>query len=155
MANKYYQQRPDRSPLADTGLLIALTVTVVTVIKLLMYGITYVSVIWLAITLVYVVSTTMTSANSAVRKGMTIFYMCVSTLAFFAAFVYDKPIRPKTELNIGSNIDNINFEDENADAEDEEIKVETPKPVVVETDNIVHEDASTFEEVSNNPVEEE
>lgn len=155
MASKYYAQHPERSPLADTGMIIALAVTIVTVLKLLMYGITYVSVLWLTITLVYILSTTVTDANSSIRKGMTVFYICVSVIAFFAAFSYDKPIKPKTESNMKADGDDEFVTNDEEEQTEEEIKVETPKPVVVETDNIVQEDASTFEEVSPNlPTEE-
>lgn len=155
MASQYYAQHPERSPLADTGMIIALAVTIVTVLKLLMYGITYVSVLWLTITIVYILSTTVTDANSSIRKGMTVFYICISTIAFFAAFSYDKPIKPKTESNMKADRDDGFVTDDQDEQNEEEIKVETPKPVVVETNNIVQEDSSTFEEVSTNVPSEE
>ncbi len=146
MANNYYDQHKERNPLSDVGMTVALAVTVVTLIKLLMYGLTYVSVIWLFITLLYILSTTVSNSWSKVSKFFTISYLLISAFAFYAAFVYDLPVLPKTESHIKADTEGY-FNTENDD--NSNVVVETPKPVAVETDNIVPEDESTFEETSN------
>lgn len=144
MASSYYKQHPERSPFADAGLVIALAVTIVTVIKLLMYGLTYVSLIWLAVTLLYVAIAAATTGNSKVRHFFTSFYMLFSLVAMVAAFTYDNPIKPKKESDIGK-LQEEYFQQ--SSEEEDPVIIETPKPVAVETD-VVKEDESKFEEVA-------
>jgi len=141
MANKYYEQHRERSPLADVGMTVAFSVTVVTLLKLVMYGLTYVSIFWLLIALLYILSTTLSLPNSSTRKALTICFLLVSTVGLYASFFYDKPVLPKTESNIKGTIDDLKLNENN----NSDVIIETPKPVVVETDNIVQEDESTFE----------
>lgn len=142
MAGKYYQQHPERSHFADAGLMVALAVIVVTVIKLALYGITVVTLAWLAIALIYMLVAAATKPRAALRTGFTAFFMVVSMVAVVASFLYDYPISPKRESNIKAEQEE-NIKNDN----NRKIKVETPKPVPVETD-VVSEDASKFEEVS-------
>jgi energy-coupling factor transporter transmembrane protein EcfT len=123
---------------------VALAVTIITLIKLLMYGLTFVSIIWLFITLLYILSTTFSNPWSNARKFLTVLYLFISVVAFYAAFVYDLPVLPKMESHIKADTDNyFNGDvDNNAD-----VVIETPKPVAVETDNIVPEDATITEEM--------
>lgn len=144
MASSYYKQHPERSPFADAGLVIALAVTIVTVIKLLMYGLTYVSLIWLAVTLLYVAIAAATAGNSKLRHFFTSFYMLFSLVAMVAAFTYDNPIKPKKESDIGK-LQEEYFQQ--SSEEEDPVIIETPKPVAVETD-VVKEDESKFEEVA-------
>ncbi len=144
MASSYYKQHSERSPFADAGLVVALAVTIVTVIKLLMYGLTYVSLIWLAVTLIYVAIAAATAGNSRIRHFFTSFYMLFSLVAMIAAFTYDNPIQPKKESDIGA-IQEEYFQQ--SEEQEDPVIIETPKPVAVETD-VVKEDASKFEEVA-------
>lgn len=144
MPAKYYQQHPERSQFADAGLMIALAVIVVTAIKLMLYGITVVTLVWLAIALLYMAVAAATRPNSAVRTGVTAFFMVVSVAAVYASFFYDFPIMPKRESNLRADQDETNRQDDNR-----KIQVETPTPVPVETD-VVSEDASKFEDVAVN-----
>ena len=142
MPGKYYQQHPERSGFADAGLMIAFTVIVVTGMKLLLYGITIVSLAWLAISLVYMAVAAASRPRSAIRTGFTAFYMLLSVGAIYASFYYDNPIQEKRESNLRADQDDTQTQDKNR-----QVKVETPKPVAVETD-VVSEDESKFEEVS-------
>jgi len=150
MANNYYSQHPEKSHFSDAGLMIALAVCIVTIIKLLMYGFTYVSLAWLALTIVYVAISSATQAKSKVRTAATAAFMVISAVAFVAAFTFDYPIQPKTESNLRAEQDENKQNQQNV----EEIPVETPKPVVVETD-VVSEDESKFEDVAPNSTPEE
>lgn len=145
MASKYYEQHHDHTPLSDVGLTVALAVTIVTLVKLLMYGLTYVSLVWLFITLLYILTTTISTPHSSVRKFFTVFYLFISFIAIYAAFVYDYPVLPKSESHLKADIEDEEQQVENDN--NSKVIIETPKPVAVETDNIVKEDESTFEEV--------
>ena len=151
MASSYYKQHPERSPFADTGLVIALAVTVVTVIKLLMYGLTYVSLIWLAVTIIYVAIAAATAGNSKTRHFFTSFYMFFSLVAMVAAFTFDNPIQPKRESEVGTLQEDYFQQPEE---QENPVIIETPKPVAVETD-VVTEDASKFEEVAPQTIPED
>ena len=105
MANNYYSQHPEKSHFSDAGLMIALAVCIVTIIKLLMYGFTYVSLAWLALTIVYVAISSATQAKSKVRTAATAAFMVISAVAFVAAFTFDYPIQPKTESNLRAEQD--------------------------------------------------
>ncbi len=143
MASKYYQQHPDRSQFADAGLMIALAVIVVTVIKLALYGFTIVTLAWLAVALIYMAVAAASKPKSALRNGFTAFFMVFSLGAVYASFFYDYPIVPKRESNIRAEQEEQQTQDKNR-----QIKVDTPKPVQVETD-VVSEDPVNYEEVSN------
>ncbi len=144
MASDYYEKHSDRSPLADVGMTVALAVTIVTLLKLLMYGLTIVSIGWLLLTLLYVLVTTISKPNSKVRKSVTIFYLLVSCAALYASFIYDNPILPKSESHLKKNNDEFDI---NEMETNDDVEIITPKPVPVETDNIVQEDESTFEDI--------
>lgn len=146
MANKYYEQHQDRTPLSDVGMTVALAVTIVTLIKLLMYGLTFVSLSWLFITLLYILSTTISNPKSSVRKSITIIYLLISFVAIYAAFVYDKPVLPKTESHMKADVEDEEQNNNNENNNNDDVVIVTPKPVTVETDNIVQEDESTSEE---------
>lgn len=149
MASKYYQQHPERSQFADAGIMIAFAVIVVTAIKLAIYGLTMVSLAWFAIAVIYMAVAAASKPRSALRAGVTAFFMVLSVGALFASFLYDYPITPKKESVIKAD-----KEENNNNNRNRQIKVETPKPVAVETD-VVSEDASSFEEVeySQQPVD--
>ena len=154
MANKYYEQHKDRSPLADVGMTVAMAVTIVTLLKLLMYGLTYVTLAWLIIALLYILVTTASSPLSKTRRVATVFFLFVSLAGLYASFVYDKPVIPKTESNMKESVDEIRINEDNDEVSNSDVIVETPKPVAVETDNIVPEDASTFEEIGSDDTSE-
>ena len=145
MASKYYQQHPERSGFADAGLMIAFAVIIVTVLKLWMYGITVVTLAWFAVSLVYIAVAAATKPRNPVRTGFTAFFMLLSIVAVYASFQYDYPLSPKRESNIRAEQDEMN----NKNDVQNNVQVETPRPVVVETD-VVSEDESKFEEVATN-----
>ena len=68
--------------------------------------------------------------------------MVLSAVAVYGSFFYDYPIVPKRESNIRAEQDENQIQDKNR-----QIKVDTPKPVVVETD-VVSDDVVNYEEVS-------
>ena len=142
MATKYYQQHPERSGFADAGLMIAFAVIIVTTLKLWMYGITVVTLAWLAVSLVYIAVAAATKPRNPLRTGFTAFFMVISIVAVYASFQYDYPLSPKRESNIRAEQDENQIQDKNR-----QIKVDTPKPVVVETD-VVSDDVVNYEEVS-------
>lgn len=143
MASKYYQQHPERSQFADAGMMIGFAVIVVTAIKLAIYGLTLVTLAWFALAIIYMAVAAATKPRSPFRAGFTAFFMVVSVAAVYASFLYDYPVTPKRESVIKAD-----EEENNNNNKNRQIKVETPKPVVVETD-VVSEDASSFEEVDN------
>lgn len=143
MASKYYQQHPERSQFADAGMMIGFAVIVVTAIKLAIYGLTLVTLAWFALAIIYMAVAAATKPRSPFRAGFTAFFMVVSVVAVYASFLYDYPVTPKRESVIKAD-----EEENNNNNKNRQIKVETPKPVVVETD-VVSEDASSFEEVDN------
>lgn len=145
MADNYYLIHKDRAPIADSALLIAVAATVISLIKLLMYGFTYVPLIWLIITIMFISLFSATKGNSKLAKAASVVYIIISAIAIYAGFAYDQPLKPKRESNIKTEQEYINKEDQK-----EEVIIDTPKPVQVETTNIVQEDASTFEEVPVN-----
>ena len=142
MATKYYQQHPERSQFADAGIMIALAVIVVTAIKLALYGFTIVTMVWLAVALIYMAVSASTRPRSPFRIGFTAFFMVLSAVAVYGSFFYDYPIVPKRESNSRAEQDENQIQDKNR-----QIKVDTPKPVVVETD-VVSDDVVNYEEVS-------
>lgn len=145
MATKYYQQHPERSGFADAGLMIAFAVIIVTTLKLWMYGITVVTLAWLAVSLVYIAVAAATKPRNPLRTGFTAFFMVISIVAVYASFQYDYPLSPKRESNIRAEQEEMSNKNDKKD----NVQVETPKPVVVETD-VVSEDESKFEEVATN-----
>lgn len=145
MSGEYYKQHPERSGFADTGLVVAVAVIVITALKLVMYGITIVSLSWLLLSILYVGLAAATKADSVFRKGITTFYLAVSALGIFASMYYDNPIVPKKESALQTQ------QDENQYGSDAEVKIETPEPVKVETD-VVQENMNTYENVSTDEI---
>ena len=136
MATKYYQQHPERSGFADAGLMIAFAVIIVTTLKLWMYGITVVTLAWLAVSLVYIAVAAATKPRNPLRTGFTAFFMVISIVAVYASFQYDYPLSPKRESNIRAEQEEMSNKNDKKD----NVQVETPKPVVVETDVVSEED---------------
>ena len=145
MTNNYYEQHHDHTPLSDVCMTVALAVTIVTLIKLLMYGLTYVSLAWLSITLLYVLFTVISNPHSVIRKVFNVSYLFISFIAIYAVFLYDNPILPKSESHLKADVEDDEIK--NDIDNNSEVIIETPKPVAVEIDNIVKEDESTFEEI--------
>jgi hypothetical protein len=117
-----------RLPYADLGMTIAIAVMIVMIMKSLLFGFTIASIVWIAIAIEYIVICIYYPSRSRVVKISTTILLLASVLAAGATIYFDKPTRPKMVAFQGK-------QDKDTVAE-EEVIVETPPPVVVDTVNV-------------------
>lgn len=128
MVKKGINKHSWRLPYADLGMTIAIAVMVVMVVKSLLFGFTIASIIWIVLALVYIVISAIWDSRSKAVKISTTVLLIASLLATGATLYFDKPTRPKMVAFQG-------IKEKDTIAE-EEVIVETPPPVVVDTVNV-------------------
>lgn len=128
MVKKGINKHSWRLPYADLGMTIAIAVMVVMVVKSLLFGFTIASIIWIVLALVYIVISAICDSRSKAVKISTTVLLIASLLATGATLYFDKPTRPKMVAFQG-------IKEKDTIAE-EEVIVETPPPVVVDTVNV-------------------
>lgn len=93
MADK--QQKKGRNPYADTGLMIAVAMLIVMVIKSLIFGVTWESIFWFVIAIAYCVVSYKYDSQSKTIKHTTTGFIVLSIIAAFAIAIIDRKPQPK------------------------------------------------------------
>ena len=127
MVKKDINKHSWRLPYADLGITIAIAVMVVMVVKSLLFGFTIASIVWISLAFVYILISFICDSHSKAVKISTTVLLIASVIAIGATLYFDKPTRPKMVAFQG-----IKEKDTIA----EEVVVETPPPVVVDTVNV-------------------
>ena len=127
MVKKDINKHSWRLPYADLGITIAIAVMVVMVVKSLLFGFTIASIVWISLAFVYILISFICDSHGKVVKTSTTVLLIASVIAIGVTLYFDKPTRPKMVAFQG-----IKEKDTIA----EEVVVETPPPVVVDTVNV-------------------
>lgn len=114
-----------RLPYADLGMTIAIAVMLVMLVKSLLFGFTIASIVWIALAIGYMLVSAFCDSHSKTVKTSTSVLLVASVLAIGATLFFDKPTRPKMVAFQGVK--------EKDTVSEEEVMVETPPPVVVDT----------------------
>ena len=128
MVKKDINKHSWRLPYADLGMTIAIAVMVVMVVKSLLFGFTIASIVWISLAFVYILISVICDSHSKTVKSSTTVLLIASVIAIGATLYFDKPTRPKMVAFQG-------IKEKDTIAE-EEVLVETPPPVVVDTVNV-------------------
>lgn len=83
-----------RNSYSDLGLVVAVSVFICVLVKCLLFGFTWVSIVWLVFSCVYFYVSWHYPSNSAVVKHSTTLFLVLSVVAVVSAILFDKNARP-------------------------------------------------------------
>ncbi len=121
--------RKQRSPYADLGLLISVSVVICLTIKSILFEVTLVSVIWLLIAVLYVVASVLLPSRCKLMKYLTTVLLASSALSIVGLTFFDRPAIPKmVEYHTEALNDTV--------VESNKYVVNTPPPPVIDTTEV-------------------
>jgi len=125
-----------RDSYADLGLVIAIAIFLVMVIKTLLFGVTWGDIIWLLISIVYLlISFFLPSADKRMKYATTAFLLlCVATSA--TRYIYDQKATPKLHAFEGALNDTTSEEEFVVRDEPEIIKEQVIDTITIDTARI-------------------
>lgn len=126
------KRHPKRHPYADMGMMIAVAVFVIIVVKCLLFGVTWVSIMWLALVLAYFTVSLRHGSHTAMVKHATTAFLLLSVVAVVSIITFDRKARPKMHAFEGALNDTIE--------EEEFIVTDRPSIEVVEIVDTVRND---------------
>lgn len=100
-----------RNPYADCGLLIAISVLLIMIIKCCLFDITWVALLWIVLSIAYCILSYKFDSESKVIKHATTTYLCVSAIAFVMFTIFDHEEQPKMNAFEGAKIDSVEEEE--------------------------------------------
>ena len=136
-----------RSPLADAGLMLGVSLLVIIMIKSLMFGFTWLGTAWLAVDVVYILLWAKCRRGGRLVKTSTIWFMSFSLIALVLLFAFDEEAKPKMPVFQGTHADTLagsnSLETEVLDDE----PITEPEPVVEDSID-VSMDSTSYETVA-------
>lgn len=101
------EQTKRRNPYADTGLMIAVSVIIVMLIKTLLFGATWGSLIWGGFSIIYCFLSYKYNSESKLIKHSTTAFLALSLISFTSILFFDKKARPQMHAFEGAKKDSI------------------------------------------------
>lgn len=83
-----------RNPYSDLGLIVALSVFICILTKCLLFGFTWVSIVWLILSCAYFYVSWRFPSSGKVVKHSTTFFLLISVIAVAGILLFDKNARP-------------------------------------------------------------
>ena len=123
-----------RNPYADLGLVVAVAVLVVLLVKSLVFGLSWASLVCLVLTVAYLVVSAENKSDSRLVRHTTSAYMLLIVMFVVATVLFDKNARPKMHAFEGAATDTMPKEE--FVVEDRDIPVEIAVADTVETDSL-------------------
>jgi len=112
------EQPKRRKPYADLGLVVAISVFICVLVKCLLFGFTWISLLWLLLAIAYFYISWKFPSSCKLIKYATTAFLSLTVLAIVGLMLFDTNARPKMNAFEGSINDTI---------KDEKVKiVETP-----------------------------
>ena len=141
-----------RNPYADLGLVIAVAVFIVVLIKCLIFGLSWASIACFLITIAYFVISAIRKSDDKVVKHSTTAYLLAMLLLVVSLVLFDKNARPKMHAFEGAAVDAV-LEEEFV-VEDKEIPIEIVQPDTAEIDTLLLDTTTLMDETeSAEPIE--
>lgn len=138
------RNRIRRNPYADMGLVIAISVLIIMLVKSLLFGFSWGAIIWLIIVVIYLVLSVKFHSRSKVVKIATTVFLLLSIISVCLVTLFDKNTRPKMPAFQKAEEDTVKIE--------EPVVVE-PEPIIPIVDTVVV-DTSLTTEISDSSVAE-
>ncbi|MBQ9363546.1 MAG: hypothetical protein IJT97_09050 [Bacteroidaceae bacterium] len=126
-----------RNSYADLGLVIAVTVFVIVLIKSLIFGLSWASIACLVFTIAYFVVSALRKSDDALVKWTTTAYLLFMLLFIITVVLFDKNAHPKMHAFEGAAIDTV--QEEEFVVEDKEIPVEIIQSDTIEADTLTND----------------
>lgn len=101
------QQKKRRNPYADTGLMIAMAMLIVMIIKCFLFGVTWESFLWFALAIGYCVISYLYDSESKVVRHSTTGLIVLSVIAAVAITIIDRKPQPKMHAFEGVVVDTV------------------------------------------------
>ncbi|MBQ9641995.1 MAG: hypothetical protein IJV06_10635 [Bacteroidaceae bacterium] len=130
-----------RNPYADVGLMVAVAVFVVVLIKCLIFGLSWASIACFVFTAAYFLVSALRKSDEPVVRRATTAYLLLMLLLVVSLVLFDKNARPKMHAFEGAAVDTL--AEEEFVVEDKEIPVEIVQPDTAETDSLSADTAVT------------
>lgn len=141
-----------RNPYADLGLVIAVAVFIVVLIKSLIFGLSWASIACFLITIAYFVISAIRKSDDKVVKHSTTAYLLAMLLLVVSLVLFDKNARPKMHAFEGAAVDSV--QEEEFVVEDKEIPIEIVQPDTAEVDTLLQDTTTLMDETeSAEPIE--
>ena len=131
-----------RNSYADLGLVIAVSVFVIVLVKSLIFGLSWASIACIVFTIAYFVVSVLKKSDDVLVKRATTAYLLFLLLFVVSVLLFDKNARPKMHAFEGAAVDTI--QEEEFVVEDKEIPIEIVQPDTVEIDTLVHDTLSNL-----------
>lgn len=96
-----------RNPYADCGLLIAISVLIIMIIKCCLFDITWVALLWIILCIVYCFLSYKYDSESKVIKHTTTAFLSISAITFLLFTIFDVKEQPKMNAFEGAKIDTV------------------------------------------------
>ncbi len=123
------EEKKKRNSYADLGLVIAVTIIIVMILRCLMFGITWEDIFWIVLSSAYCAISYKFDSESKVIKHSTTAFLLLSVIATAAIVVIDRKPQPKMHAFEGAKEDTI--------AEEQFIQKEEPVLPELEKDTEV------------------
>jgi len=123
-----------RNSYADLGLVVAVAVFAIVVVKSLIFGLSWASIACMVFTLAYMGVSVWWKSDSAAMRHATTAYLVSMLLFVVSAVLFDKNARPKMHAFEGAAVDTL--VEEEFVVEDRDIPVEVILPDTTETDTL-------------------
>ncbi len=136
-----------RNPYADLGLVIAVAVFIVVLIKCLIFGLSWASIACFLITIAYFVISAIRKSDDKVVKHSTTAYLLAMLLLVVSLVLFDKNARPKMHAFEGAAVDSV--QEEEFVVEDKEIPIEIVQPDTAEVDTRLQDTTTLMEETES------
>lgn len=111
-----------RAPYADLGLMTAISILIVMLVKSFLFGFTWGAIAGLAVTAAYLIISAVYRSESNIVRHATTAYLILSALSICSVIMFDKNTRPKMVAFKGVDTDTVKVE---------ETKIEEEVPIAV------------------------
>lgn len=136
-----------RNPYADLGLVIAVAVFIVVLIKCLIFGLSWASIACFLITIAYFVISAIRKSDDKVVKHSTTAYLLAMLLLVVSLVLFDKNARPKMHAFEGAAVDSV--QEEEFVVEDKEIPIEIVQPDTAAVDTLLQDTTTLMDETES------
>ena len=123
-----------RNPYADLGLVVAVAVFIILLIKSLIFGLSWFSLVCMVLTVAYFLISYFKNSNDPLVRRATTAYLLLMFLSLVGVVLFDKNARPKMHAFEGAAVDTVT--EEEFVIEDRDIPVEIVRPDTMSVDSL-------------------
>lgn len=139
------EEQKKRNPYADMGLMVAITMIIVTILKCLLFDITWESIFWIILATAYCIISYILDSESSKIKHCTTAFLITSVIAFVGIIFMDRKPQPKMHAFEGAKKDTVS-EEVFIMKEEPEIKEQEDKAIAITDTITATEEENTMQE---------